>query len=161
MLQIKNLTLKTPREGKIILDKVNLKIKENEIHCLLGKNGSGKSSLAKALMGINSHLISRGEILFLGKKINNKKIHEIAKMGMTLAFQEPARFEGLLVRDFLAIQKTSTSEIKKALDFIGLSKEILARKMDDKLSGGERKRIELASVFLMKPKLNNQVHLLF
>jgi len=153
MLQIKNLTLKTPREGKIILDKVNLKIKENEIHCLLGKNGSGKSSLAKALMGINSHLISRGEILFLGKKINNKKIHEIAKMGMTLAFQEPARFEGLLVRDFLAIQKTSTSEIKKALDFIGLSKEILARKMDDKLSGGERKRIELASVFLMKPKL--------
>ena len=154
MLKVKNLTLQTEK-GKKILNKVNLEIGENEIHCVLGKNGSGKTTLAQALMGINQNLIKDGQILFNGKNITNQKIHKRAKLGLTLAFQEPARFEGLLVGDFLEISgiKKNDKKFQKILSLLDLNDEILNRKLDDKLSGGERKRIELASVALMKPRL--------
>jgi Fe-S cluster assembly ATP-binding protein len=155
MLQVTNLTLESDLNKKIILDKVNLEIGENEIHCLLGKNGSGITTLAYALMGINADLIKSGKIIFLKKDITQKKIHERAKMGLTLAFQEPARFEGLSVLDFLLASNPANSKkkIEKALGLLDLNKKILNRKLDEKLSGGERKRIELTSVVLMRPKL--------
>ncbi len=155
MLKTINLTLKNYLDKKDILNKVNLEIGENEIHCLLGKNGSGKTSLAYALMGINSNLIKSGKIIFLKKDITKKAIHERAKMGLTLAFQEPARFEGLSVGAFLLASNKNNSkqDLKKALEMMDLNEEILDRKIDEKLSGGERKRIELASVILMRPKL--------
>ncbi len=155
MLEVKKINLKSQFNKEKILFDVNLNINKNEIHCLLGKNGSGKSSLAYSLMGINLDLIKSGKIIFCGKDITKKNISERAKLGITLAFQEPARFEGLLVRDFLKLSaKNKTSKkINKVLNLLGLEKEILKRKLDDKLSGGERKRIELASVALMEPKL--------
>lgn len=154
MLKVENLTLKNTFENKVIIDKANLEIGENEIHCLLGKNGSGKTTLAYALMGINVDLIQSGKIIFLKKDITRKPIHERARLGLTLAFQEPARFEGLSVGNFLMIGKNkSKKELLKTLNLVGLGEEILNRKLDDKLSGGERKRIELASVILIKPKL--------
>lgn len=106
-------------------------------------------------MGINLDLIESGEIIFLKKNITQKKIHERARMGLTLAFQEPARFEGLLVKDFLLAgnKNENSQKIKSALSILDLNKKILDRKIDNKLSGGERKRIELASVVLMEPKL--------
>jgi len=154
MLKISDLTVQDDQNKKNILDKINLEIGENEIHCILGKNGSGKSTLAYSLMGINSGLIKSGKIIFNGKDLTKKDIPTRAKAGLTLAFQEPARFEGLLVEEFLlASINAKKSELAKTLDLLGLDKDILSRKIDDKLSGGERKRIELASVVLMKPKL--------
>lgn len=155
MLKVENLNLENQLTGERILTDASLRIGENEIHCLLGKNGSGKSSLAYALMGINSDLIRSGEIFFCNKNITQKSIYERAGLGITLAFQEPARFEGLLVRDFLTLsaKDKSKKKLSKVLGLLGLGKEILERKLDDKLSGGERKRIELASVALMEPKL--------
>jgi len=154
MLKVENLTLQI-KQGKKILDKVHLKINENEIHCILGKNGSGKTSLAQALMGINQDLISSGEIFFKNKNITKDKIYQRAKKGLTLAFQEPARFEGLLVKDFLELSgfKKADKKFQRVLSLLDLDLKILDRKLDDKLSGGERKRIELASVALMKPSL--------
>ncbi len=155
MLKVTNLTVFNKSDKKIILDQANLEIKENEIHCLLGKNGSGKTTLAYALMGINADLIQSGQINFQNKVITKKKIYERANLGLTLAFQEPARFEGLLVKDFLSISSKINfkKNLKKTLELLDLNSEILNRKIDEKLSGGERKRIELASVILMRPKL--------
>lgn len=155
MLKIENLTLENKLSKKKILENVSLSIGKNEIHCLLGKNGSGKSTLAYALMGINSDLISSGKIVFQGKDITRKKIFERAKLGLTLAFQEPARFEGLLVKDFLLLNnpEKNLGNVKEVLKLLDLDPKILNRNLDEKLSGGERKRIELASVALMKPKL--------
>jgi Fe-S cluster assembly ATP-binding protein len=154
MLKVKNLTLQT-KTGEKILNKVNLEIGKNEIHCVLGKNGSGKTSLAHALMGINQELVHQGQIVFNGKDITKYKIYKRAKAGLTLAFQEPVRFEGLQVGDFLELSgiKRGDKKFQKILELLDLDEKILNRKLDDKLSGGERKRIELASVALMKPSL--------
>jgi Fe-S cluster assembly ATP-binding protein len=154
MLKVKKLSLKNNLTQRNILEDINLEINENEIHCILGKNGSGKTSLAQALMGINADLISSGQILFFKKNITEKSISERSKLGMTMAFQEPARFEGLSVEKFLLLSsKNKKTKIEKILKLLNLNKEILKRKLDDKLSGGERKRIEIASVALNEPKL--------
>ncbi len=156
MLKVKNLSISSKGSKQRLLDKVSFCVGEKEIHCILGKNGSGKSALAYALMGLNRHSYDSGEIRFRKRNITKKKTSERAKLGMTLAFQEPARFEGLTVRDFLKAGKSSVSEaeIVKTLNFVGLNgKEFIDRKLDEKLSGGERKRIEIASVIILKPKL--------
>lgn len=103
MLEVKKITLENKTGEKRILENVDLVIGDNEIHCLLGKNGSGKTTLAHALMGINADLIKSGKIFLGNKDITKKKIFERAKLGLALAFQEPARFEGLMVEDFLAL----------------------------------------------------------
>ncbi len=163
LLEIKNFSLfKEEKPDKksedFLLKKIDLKIEPNEIHCLLGKNGSGKTTLAYAIMGLNKNNKTRGEIIFQGKKINKYKVHERAKRGIALAFQEPVRFEGLDVFNFLSAGKKGQGisikkQAEKALEMVGLKKEFLQRKIDQKLSGGERKRIELASVIIQKPKL--------
>jgi Fe-S cluster assembly ATP-binding protein len=154
MLKVEKLVVES-KDGKKILDKVDFEVGKNEIHCLLGKNGSGKTSLAQALMGINSELIKSGKIIFLNEDITQKPIFDRARMGLTLAFQEPVRLEGLSVGDFLELGefKKTDKKFKKILELLGLNGKILNRNIDDQLSGGERKRIELASVALMNPKL--------
>lgn len=158
MLEIKNwsvLVEDEKGEDKKLLDKVDLTVGEKEIHCLLGKNGSGKTTLAYAIMGLSRGKKELGEIFFQGRKINQLRVEQRAKLGITMAFQEPARFEGLTVDGFLSAgnKKITVKEKESALLLAGLGKEFLLRKLDNKLSGGERKRIELASVLIMKPKL--------
>lgn len=158
VLEIKNwsvLVEDEKGEEKKLLDKVDLTVGKKEIHCLLGKNGSGKTTLAYAIMGLARGKKESGEIFFQGKKINQLRVDRRAKLGITMAFQEPARFEGLTVDGFLSVgnKKITNKEKESALFLAGLGKEFLLRKLDDKLSGGERKRIELASVLIMKPKL--------
>ena len=154
MLEIQDLTLE--RGGTTIFQKKNLTIEDGEIYRILGPNGAGKSSLAYTLMGCNDYKLNGGRIIFDGKDITDLPIWQRAKMGITLAWQEPARFEGLLVEDYiqLGMKEKNKEEVKEALQGVLLAPELyLKRKVDKTLSGGERKRIELAAIFTMRPRL--------
>jgi Fe-S cluster assembly ATP-binding protein len=151
MLRLKDIAYAV--EGKTILSGLSLSIASGEVHALLGTNGTGKSTLAYLVMGCGRYKPTSGEILFDGKVINDLKIHERAKLGMTMAWQEPVRFEGISVRDYLALGQKDPDP-SQYLEMVGLSPELYLGRMVDKcLSGGERKRIELASVLALHPKL--------
>jgi len=137
---------------KKILDELSMTIDAGEVHALLGTNGTGKSTLAYLLMGCDGYAPSAGEMLFNGNLINGMKIHERAKLGITMAWQEPVRFEGISVRDYLTLK--NDDDPSQCLGMVGLQPErYLSRMVDKRLSGGERKRIELASVLALRPKL--------
>ncbi|NPA62169.1 MAG: ABC transporter ATP-binding protein [Methanococci archaeon] len=161
LLKIENLHV--CRGKREILKGVNLDVKENEIHAIIGPNGAGKSTLAYTLMGISDYSPSKGNIIFKGERINEKNITERARMGMTLAWQEPARFEGIKVKNYLTLgmketykkdKETMEKKIREALKLVNLDPDkYLDRYVDETLSGGERKRIELASIVCMEPDL--------
>ncbi len=153
LLCVENLHLQ--REGQEILRGMNLQVSEGQIHAVLGRNGSGKSTLAYTLMGCASYKPSEGHIFFDGRDITDLSIDERARLGITLAWQEPARFEGLTVRRYLQLgQRTPDDErVEQALMAVNLPSSYLKRSVDDALSGGERKRIELAAVYAMRPRL--------
>ncbi|MCX7821799.1 MAG: ABC transporter ATP-binding protein [Brevinematales bacterium] len=154
ILELKNVSLE--KEGKFILKDINLEIWEGYVHAIIGQNGAGKSTLAHTIMGLSGYRDFSGDILFEGKSIKNLSIDERARLGITLVFQEPARFEGLGVSDFiLAGAKNKSKDIViDALSKVGLDPiKYINRSVDKTLSGGERKRIELASVYAMKPRL--------
>jgi Fe-S cluster assembly ATP-binding protein len=154
MLQIENLCLKL--NDKTIIEDLNLHINKGEIHGILGENGTGKSTLACLLMGVNSYKPTSGRMLFEGEDIANLSVSQRAQKGMTLAWQEPARIEGLRVRDYLLLSNKNANieAVKHHLLMVGMEPErYMDRDIDSTLSGGERKRIELASVFAMQPKL--------
>jgi len=139
--------------GREILTGLSLSIKAGEVHALLGTNGTGKSTLASIIMGCQGYHPLSGEIFFTGTMINDLKIHERARLGICMAWQEPAKFEGLRVRDYLTLG-TAFEEPESALGLVGLEpSRYLGRMVDRSLSGGERKRIELASVLALQPKL--------
>lgn len=151
LLDIRGLTFAVDRHP--ILDRLDLAIQPGEIHALLGANGSGKTTLAYVLMGCEGYGPSAGSVLFNSTDLLPLKMHERAKLGLTLAWQEPARFEGLTVREYLALGKPEGNPAQ-ALRQVGLDPDrYLTRLVDKALSGGERHRIELASVLSMKPKL--------
>jgi len=151
MLQIKN--LKLILDGKPIIDDLNLHVAKGEIHAVLGVNGTGKTTLAYLIMGVD-YLPDDGKIIFEGEDITRYPISQRAKMGITLAWQEPARFEGLTIREYLELaNELKTGEIEDCLWTVGLPpSQFLNRAVDASLSGGERRRVELASVLAMKPK---------
>ena len=140
------------RGNREILKGINLTVEENEIHAIIGPNGAGKSTLAYTIMGISGYKPTRGRIIFKGVDILDKSITERARMGMTLAWQEPARFEGIKVRNYLMLgmnekykkdRKTAEEKIREALKLVNLDPDkYLDRYVDETLSGGERKRIE-------------------
>ena len=138
---------------KTILDGFSLAMEASEVHALLGTNGTGKSTLACLIMGCGGYRPSSGYILFDGKVINDLYIHERARLGITMAWQEPVRFEGISVRDYLTI-KNKDRDPSSYLEMVGLHPELYLHRMADKsLSGGERKRIELASLLALNPRL--------
>ncbi|MFW5888445.1 MAG: ATP-binding cassette domain-containing protein [Patescibacteria group bacterium] len=155
ILELKNYTVATRDKNIVLLHDINCEIHKNEIHCILGKNGSGKSTLAYSIMGMDRFKQKKGKLHFNGQDITGKKTYERARAGITLAFQEPSRFEGLKVSDFFRAgnKKATDTEIKKTLEMVDLGEEFADRNIDENLSGGERKRIEIASVIIMKPKL--------
>jgi Fe-S cluster assembly ATP-binding protein len=145
--------LRLELRGKRILDGLDLELAAGEIHGLLGANGSGKSSLAYAVMGCEGYRPGAGEIWFGGRRIDGLPMHERARLGITLAWQEPARFEGLVIRDYLRVANPE-ADIDRCLKRVGLDPdEYAVRAVDKTLSGGERKRVELAAVLAMQPKL--------
>jgi Fe-S cluster assembly ATP-binding protein len=150
-IQIKNLSFQIG--GQTIFDGLDLIINPREIHALVGTNGSGKSSLAYVILGCEGYTPTGGEILFEGRSINALRLYERAQLGITLCWQEPARLEGISVADYVNLGKASI-DTAACLRRVGLAPEqYLQRYIDKTLSGGQRKRIELASVFALRPKL--------
>lgn len=151
MVELKNLSykIKENNEEKVILKDINLRFPKGKITCITGHNGSGKSTLIKLIMGILNP--TSGEIYFDEKNISQMSVTDRAKLGITLAFQQPVRFKGISVRDLIGIALKSqdtqptVAEVCKYLSVVGLcAKDYIDRQLDDTLSGGELKRIEIA-----------------
>jgi len=141
--------------GKPIIDDLSIDFCEGRIHALVGPNGAGKSTTASIIMGLGGYRDVAGDILFDGVSLQGMSVDERARMGITLAWQEPARYEGLLVRDFIGQPAKDKSEARtrEVLDMVNLNPNAyIDRCVDRTLSGGERKRIELASILAMEPR---------
>ncbi len=151
ILEIKDLIFRAG--DKEILNGFTMTMEHLEVHALLGTNGTGKSTLAYLIMGCEGYKPVSGEIIFDGKAVNDLKIHERAELGITMAWQEPVRFEGISVKDYITMKSKDVNP-SHYLEMVGLHPELYLHRMADKsLSGGERKRIELASVLALNPKL--------
>ena len=154
MLVVENLQLKL--NGNSIINGLDLHVGKSEIHGILGENGTGKTTVANLIMGLNNYRPTGGRIIFEGEDIAELSVSERAKRGITLAWQEPARVEGLTVRDYLRLSAKNgqADQIERYLLMVGMEpKQYMDRDIDATLSGGERKRIEMASVLAMRPKL--------
>jgi len=142
------------REGRKILRSINMAFREGISYSILGPNGAGKSTIARILMGELKP--TSGEVLLGGEDITELGVTERAKLGISMAWQEPARYEGITVRDYLTLGgklSVDEDETRKVLEFVGLPYELYAGRLIDKnLSGGERKRVELASILLLRPR---------
>ena len=143
ILQIKNLIVEI--EGKRILNGFDLDMNSGEIHALLGPNASGKSTLAKVIMGFPPYKVLDGKIIFKGKDIDKKKIEDRVKSGIVLAFQNPPAVNGITLSQLLKRISKGRNEI--------ISEDILNRELNVNFSGGEKKISELMQVFALKPKL--------
>lgn len=158
MLKIENLHYSVDENGseKEILKGVNLDFNDNKIYVITGPNGSGKSTLAKIIMGIIKQ--NEGKIYLDGKDISSLSIDERARLGLTFAFQKPVTFKGLKISQLLDLasgKKNNVGQSCEYLSSVGLcAKDYIDRNLDDKLSGGEIKRIELAMALAKDGKVN-------
>jgi len=150
MLELKNVCIsagdKDTGEVEIIYN-VSLTLEEKKIYVVTGPNGGGKTSLAKAIMGI--YPVRCGSVLLDGEDITTKTITERANLGIGYAFQSPTRFKGLRVRDFLSLAARSDDEKThfSLLANVGLcAQDYIDRELNAAFSGGELKRIEIASI---------------
>ncbi|ACN13182.1 putative ABC-type transporter, ATP-binding protein [Desulforapulum autotrophicum HRM2] len=162
MLQLKNVVFKVSETDidtkelseRTIIDDMSFNFEQGGFYAITGPNGSGKSTLAKLIMGINP--ITRGEIIFNGTDIGKLSIDERSNAGIVYGFQNPARFKGITFRDLLSISAKSDDEGKlvEILSRVGVcSLDFLDKPVDSKLSGGEIKKIELATVIARNPKV--------
>ena len=151
MLELKNLSFQVTDAGvqTDILRGIDLTISDGKFIVITGPNGGGKTTLAKAIMGVAQP--TGGQILWNGTDITNLTITERAKLGVSYGFQQPPRFKGLRVRDLLQLaagnDKLSKDECCSYLNRVGLcAADYVDREMDASLSGGEVKRIEIATI---------------
>lgn len=148
MLELKNISYSVIDENQNnidILKDVNIKF-DKGINVITGQNGSGKSTLVKLIMDINKP--TSGKIKYNNKDITSLSISERANLGFTIAFQQPVRFKGIKVKDLLDIASSENNKLADACGYLskaGLcAKDYLNRELDNTLSGGELKRIELS-----------------
>jgi len=139
MLRVENLYLSV--NGRSIINDLSLHVEEAEIHGILGENGTGKTTVAYCIMGVNNYRPSKGRIIFQDEDISQLSVSERAKRGISLAWQEPARIEGLRVRDYLTLSgnHSGSQHIEDCLRMVGMEPaQYLDRDVDNTLSGGER-----------------------
>jgi Fe-S cluster assembly ATP-binding protein len=169
-LEIKNLHVAL-EDGTEIVKGIDLAVDLNEKHAIMGPNGSGKSTLAYALMGHPAYEITEGEILLDGENIVEAEADERAQKGLFLAFQYPHAIPGVTVTSFLrsainAIRKARAggqddpipvkefrTEILAAMERLKVPRELAQRYLNDGFSGGEKKRVEILQMALLKPKI--------
>jgi len=154
MLELRNISFEV-EGGKEILQNISLTL-DGHVIALTGPNGGGKSTLAKVIAGIVTP--TSGQILLDGEDITHMSITERARHGISYAFQQPVRFKGLRVKDLLSLatgKPNDTSDACKYLSEVGLcARDYLDRELNDSLSGGEMKRIEIAMTLARGTKLN-------
>ena len=158
MLELKNISFEVPKEDgqKEIIRDVSLKIDEHKFVVITGPNGGGKSTLAKLIVGIEKP--TSGRIFFNGEDITDKSITERANMGISFAFQQPVRFKGIHVLDLIRMaagKNMSAADACEYLSEVGLcAKDYINREVNGSLSGGELKRIEIATILARSTQLS-------
>ena len=158
MLELRDISFEVQEEKrqKEIIHHLDLKIGDGEFVVITGPNGGGKSTLARLIAGIEKP--TAGAILFDGKDITEKSITERANLGISFAFQQPVRFKGVQVLDLIRLavkEQVSAAEACKYLSEVGLcAKDYINREVNASLSGGELKRIEIATVLARASRLS-------
>ncbi len=160
MLELRNVSFEVPDENgaqtKAILKDINLVINDRQFVAITGPNGGGKSTLAKIIAGIEKP--TSGTIIYDGQDITEMSITERARLGIGFAFQQPVRFKGITVKDLIKLsagEKLSTSSACEFLSEVGLcARDYIDREVNASLSGGELKRIEIATILARKTKLS-------
>ncbi len=153
MLELKQITFSA--DQKTILHNVDLVVPDGQLLAITGPNGGGKSTLARIIAGIDQP--DSGQILWNGQDITNLNITERAKLGLGYAFQQPVRFKGISVFELLKLAAGGDLTIAQACDYlsqVGLcAREYVDRMVDGSLSGGELKRIEIATILARRIQL--------
>lgn len=150
MLELRNISFDVDENSKTkgILKNINLTLEDNKFVVITGPNGGGKSTMAKIIAGIEKP--SQGQILWNGEDITNMSVTERAKCGISYAFQQPVRFKGITVFDLIQLATGKQINVDKACEYlseVGLcAKDYIRREVNASLSGGELKRIEIATV---------------
>jgi Fe-S cluster assembly ATP-binding protein len=170
LLELKNLHVAL-EDGTEIVKGVDLAVNQNEVHAVMGPNGSGKSTLAYALMGHPAYEITEGELLFDGDNLLELEPDERAQRGLFLAFQYPHAVPGVTVTSFLrsainSIRKARAGgeedpvpipafrkELLEQMDRLKVSRELASRYLNDGFSGGEKKRVEILQMAMLKPRI--------
>jgi Fe-S cluster assembly ATP-binding protein len=165
-LEIRNLHVSA--EDKRILKGLDLDVSKGEVHALMGPNGSGKSTLANAIMGHPSLEVTEGEIRLLGENVTETAPEERARAGLFMAFQYPVAIPGVTVAKYLRMavnarrEARGESEIKlkdfrkdteAAMELMDIPREFSSRYLNDGFSGGEKKRMEILQLALLRPRL--------
>ncbi len=164
MLQIKNLVVTS--DSHTILDCINLKVDAGSVTVLMGPNGSGKSTLAKVILGHPAYQVESGSIKFNGIEITNLAVHERAHLGIFLAMQAPTEIPGVNFRNYLRLAYNSNKSKAEQLPVfkfrqllieqaknLEIEQTLLDRNLHEGLSGGEKKKMEILQMAILKPKL--------
>jgi len=169
LLKLENLHVAL-EDGTEIVKGVDLEVGLNEVHAIMGPNGSGKSTLSNAIMGHPAYEITEGRILFDGEDVTGLGADERAQRGLFLAFQYPHAIPGVTVTNFLrsainAIRKARAGkddpmpipefrkELLAQMDHLKVSRELASRYLNDGFSGGEKKRVEILQMAMLKPRI--------
>ena len=162
MLRVENLHVSV--DNTPIHKGLSITIHRGEIHAIMGRNGAGKSTLANVVMGHPAYEITSGDIYFRGKPLEELAVFERARAGMFLSFQYPAVIPGVQVGTFLKKSVASVrdeppkgrafrKELNEAMGKLEIDKSFLSRYVNDGFSGGEKKRLEILQMLLLKPNL--------
>ena len=166
ILSVRNLTANI--DGKQILKGVNLEVKAGEVHAIMGRNGSGKSTFSKVLAGHPSYEVTGGEIIYKGENLLDKEPEERALEGVFLAFQYPLEIPGVSNLDFLRVAYNAKRKhqdleeidtfdfedlVEEKLEIVQMDPSFLERSLNEGFSGGEKKRNEILQMALLEPTL--------